>query len=227
MQKPLSFIYLQFLLLIISLLVLINMFPIGGALDLKLIQFWMSPQGEFVLKHDWYLDTLNHQYLKQILIIVYVSFLGLWIASFKSKKLRLMRAIYLYLFVMLILSTSVIGILKSQSNPACPWDMVIPADHSYMWDFNQTGGHCFPGGHASTGFALMVGYFVYRVKHHRRAIFYLIAGIILGFGMGWAQMMRGAHFLSHNLWTGWIIWFINVLVYTISYPDLKNSVFEK
>lgn len=227
MQKPLSFICLQFLLLIISLLILINFFPIYGEVDLNLIQPWMSPHGEFFLKNNWYLDSLNHQYAKQLLIIVYISFLGLWIATFKSKKLRPMRATYLYLFLMVILSTCVIGILKSQSDHACPWDMVVPIGQSYTWNFNQIAGHCFPGGHASTGFALMVGYFVYQAKNHPRAIFYLIAAIILGFGMGWAQMMRGAHFLSHNLWTGWIIWLINVMVYSISYPYLKNSVFEK
>ncbi|EMU16832.1 hypothetical protein ABNIH16_20160, partial [Acinetobacter baumannii ABNIH16] len=40
-------------------------------------------------------------------------------------------------------------------------------------------------------------------------------GILLGFMMGWAQMMRGAHFLSHNLWTGWVVWAINILFYAI------------
>ncbi len=33
--------------------------------------------------------------------------------------------------------------------------------------------------------------------------------------MGWAQMMRGAHFLSHTLWTGWIIWGLNVMAYAL------------
>ena len=226
MQKLLSFIYLQLLLLTISFLILIIFFPIYGEVDLNLIQPWMSPHGEFFLKSNWYLDNLNHRYVKQLLIMAYVSFLGLWIASFKFKQLLQHRTTYLYLFLMIILSTSVIGILKSQSDHACPWNMVIPSGDSYTWQFNQIGGHCFPGGHASTGFALLVGYFVYRAKNRSRAIFYLVAALILGLGMGWAQMMRGAHFFSHNLWTGWIIWFINVLVYTLTYSSLKNSVFE-
>jgi len=28
-------------------------------------------------------------------------------------------------------------------------------------------------------------------------------------------MMRGAHFLSHNLWTGWITWCMNVIGYAL------------
>ena len=73
----------------------------------------------------------------------------------------------------------------------------------------------FPGGHASSGFALLVGYFIYRTTRPKRAYFFLLAALILGFAMGWAQMMRGAHFLSHTLWTGWIIWGLNVMAYAL------------
>ena len=61
----------------------------------------------------------------------------------------------------------------------------------------------------------MAGYFVYRMSNPKRAYFFLIAAVILGLAMGWAQMMRGAHFLSHNLWTGWIIWCLNVIGYAL------------
>lgn len=53
-----------------------------------------------------------------------------------------------------------------------------------MWDLSATAGHCFPGGHASSGFALLVGYFIYRVTQPKRAYFFLIASCILGMGMG-------------------------------------------
>lgn len=221
------FIIVQILLLAISWAILTIYFPIHGTLDLSLIQPWMTPQGEFYLKQNWWLKVLNHQYVKLLLIAVYSSFLVLWLASFKLIRFKQNRAEYLYVFLMAILSTSIIGILKSQSDHACPWDMVVADAHTYLWQFDQVSGHCFPGGHSSTGFALLVGYFVYRLKQPSRALFYLIAAIILGFTMGWAQMMRGAHFFSHNLWTGWIIWLINVLVYVICYPNLKLKVFEK
>ncbi len=42
----------------------------------------------------------------------------------------------------------------------------------------------------------MAGYFVYRISNRKRAYFLLIAAVILGLTMGWAQMMRGAHFLK-------------------------------
>ena len=30
------------------------------------------------------------------------------------------------------------------------------------------------------------------------------AGIAAGFALGWVQQLRGAHFLSHTLWSLWI-----------------------
>ncbi|OTW33329.1 phosphoesterase, partial [Enterobacter kobei] len=30
---------------------------------------------------------------------------------------------------------------------------------------------------------------------------------------GFGQVMRGAHFFSHNLWAGWWVWFSQVAVY--------------
>ncbi|MNW19852.1 hypothetical protein D3C71_2200080 [compost metagenome] len=31
--------------------------------------------------------------------------------------------------------------------------------------------------------------------------------------MGLGQMARGAHFLSHNLWSGWVVWLVAVLLF--------------
>ena len=38
-------------------------------------------------------------------------------------------------------------------------------------------------------------------------------GVVLGLAMGYGQVMRGAHFFSHNLWAGWWVWFSQVAVY--------------
>jgi membrane-associated PAP2 superfamily phosphatase len=46
----------------------------------------------------------------------------------------------------------------------------------------------------------------------------LILGLILGFAMGWGQMMRGAHFMSHNLWTAWVVWVLLLAQYLLWSP---------
>lgn len=195
-------------------------FLVDGQLDLMLIQPWTGLHGQFPWRYDWFLEKLNHKYVKNLLILCDVSFLALWLASFKIKRLHVQRWQYAYLFWILILSTSVVGILKSQSGHACPWNMTQATTTGFLWNFNLSHGHCFPGGHAATGFALMTGFFAFRRTAPKRAYFYLVAGLILGFAMGWAQMMRGAHFLSHNLWTAWVIWCCNVALYPFFYKRL-------
>lgn len=209
------FLLTQTLLLIFSFLILLNFFDIGGVLDLQLIYPFIDDHGQFPLRKQWALAELNHRYVKDLLILVYITLLLAWLASLKWQNWHTRRWEFGYFFSMVVLTTASIGILKSQSAHACPWDMTIPTHNGILWDFSATAGHCFPGGHASSGFALMAGYFVYRISNRKRAYFLLIAAVILGLAMGWAQMMRGAHFLSHNLWTGWIIWCINVIGYTL------------
>jgi membrane-associated PAP2 superfamily phosphatase len=213
----------QGLILLCCFILLQFWFPVGGKLDLMLIQPWTGIHGQFPWRYDWFLEKLNHKYVKNLLILCDVSFLALWLASFKIKRLHAQRWQYAYLFGLLILSTSVVGILKSQSGHACPWNMTEATATGFLWNFNLSHGHCFPGGHAATGFALMTGFFAFRQTAPKRAYFYLIAGLILGFGMGWAQMMRGAHFLSHNLWTAWVIWCCNVALYPLFYKRLTSS----
>lgn len=220
------FLLRQYAYLVIGAIILMYFFPVDGALDLQLIAPWITGNGDFFLKKDWYLDVLNHHYVKYVLIFCYLLFLSLWIYSFIHKNKMPVRWDYAYFVLLVILSTSLIGVLKSQSDHACPWDMIMPTAQSYSWNFNQNHGHCFPGGHASTGFALLTGFFIYRTSHPKKACFYLISGLIIGSAMGWAQMMRGAHFFSHNLWTLWFTWLINVVVYQISYKTLKNTVFN-
>lgn len=92
----------------------------------------------------------------------------------------------------------------------------------YIWNFSASNGHCFPGGHASTGFSLLSGFFVFRKSHTKLAYFFLFIGLVLGFIMGWGQMMRGAHFLSHNLWTAWVIFAFNLVLYRMFYKKLTT-----
>ncbi|MEG2463367.1 MAG: phosphatase PAP2 family protein [Acinetobacter sp.] len=216
------FFILQFFILTLGFAVLWLLFPVAGTIDLQLIHPFMDQTGHFPLKRDWALAELNHRYVKDIIIAVYVIYLLKWLASYKWATFKPQRWQNGYFIGLVLISTSLIGILKSQSAHACPWDMTLATTHDFFWDLSASAGHCFPGGHAATGFALFVGYFVYRLNEPKRAWFYLLAALILGFVMGWAQMMRGAHFLSHNLWTAWVIWLVNVLAYALCYKQFTQ-----
>lgn len=60
-------------------------------------------------------------------------------------------------------------------------------------------GHCFPAGHASGGFALMALTGIARSRRGRALG--LAAGVVAGGTMGAYQMMKGAHYLSHTVFT--------------------------
>ncbi|WP_196082936.1 phosphatase PAP2 family protein [Acinetobacter sp. Res13-Abat-PEC06-P4-01] len=199
-------------------------FPIGGTIDMQLIHPWIDSTGNFPLKNNWFLVEINHKLLKNLVIVFYVTVLVTWILSFKLENLKTYRWQLGYLFWVSVLSTVVIGLLKSHSAHACPWSMTESTALGYVWDFSATKGHCFPGGHASTGFSLVTGFFVFRKSNPKIAYFFLCLGLILGFITGWGQMMRGAHFLSHNLWTGWIIYTFNLIVYRIFSNKFKTAI---
>lgn len=209
--------------LLLSSVILLIFFPIGGHIDLQLIQPWISQTGVFLYRDNWYLTYWNHGIFKYIMIVVYCSFLLLWLLSFKIERLKPNRLLYGYMFWISLLSTAVVGLFKSQSRHACPWNMTHPTATGYVWDFSATQGHCFPGGHASTGFALITGYFVYRLIRPKRAYFYLLAGLAIGFVMGWGQMLRGAHFLSHNLWTAWYVYALNSIIFMMLFNKLQAN----
>ena len=225
MQNHPRFILFHIGILFISFGLLQTVIPVGGDLDLSLIHPWISESGQFLLRDNWYLAKLNHKYVKDLLIAVYVIMFFAWIASFKVERLKPRRTELGYFFWVSMLCTIVVSILKSQSSHACPWMMTIPDTDGFFWDFSAMSGHCFPGGHASLGFSFITGYFLYHITQPKRAYFYLVAGLVLGMSMGWAQMMRGAHFMSHNLWTLWICSCINIMCYVIFYLCKKQSVF--
>jgi membrane-associated PAP2 superfamily phosphatase len=84
-------------------------------------------------------------------------------------------------------------------------------------------GRCFPGGHASAGFALMAFYFAWRDTDATLARWFLGVALVAGMVMGWTQMMRGAHFLSHNIWSAWVVWMYLAVLYHVAPPCVKQK----
>jgi membrane-associated PAP2 superfamily phosphatase len=95
---------------------------------------------------------------------------------------------------------------------SCPWDLTlfggrVPYVPHWRLDLADGGpGHCFPSGHAVSGFAFLPLYFLWRRHDARIARAWLIAVLLLGAIAGWTQLVRGAHFPSHTLWSGWLCW---------------------
>ena len=101
--------------------------------------------------------------------------------------------------------------LKRLSATSCPWDLrEFGGAYAWVshWQWTRVDGgpgHCFPAGHASAGFAWIAGFFAWPAGSvmARR---WLWGALLAGLALGLAQQLRGAHFMSHTLWTAWICW---------------------
>ena len=118
----------------------------------------------------------------------------------------------LQLVVSILLGLALVVAIKRISSTSCPWDLAEfggLARYVSHWRFGLVdggGAHCFPAGHASAGFAFVGGYFVLRDRAPRAARIWLAAALAAGLVLGVSQQMRGAHFMSHTLWTAWLCW---------------------
>jgi len=63
----------------------------------------------------------------------------------------------------------------------------------------------FPSGHASMGFYLLAGYFVWRGRRPLLARASLASGVLMGAAIGWARIVQGGHFLSDVIWAGAVV----------------------
>jgi membrane-associated PAP2 superfamily phosphatase len=102
-----------------------------------------------------------------------------------------------------------IHLLKHASATSCPWSLaefggVAAYVSHWQWGLSDGGsGQCFPSGHAASALALLPGLYVLRGKAARRWLLLVLTGAVL---FGAAQLVRGAHFASHTLWTAWVCW---------------------
>ncbi|MEO8309576.1 MAG: phosphatase PAP2 family protein [Caldimonas sp.] len=118
-----------------------------------------------------------------------------------------------WLGVMLLCALAVPA-LKRLSATSCPWDlaefggMARYVSH-WQWGLADGGpGHCFPAGHAIAAYAFFGMYFLWRGHDPRRARAWLLGVLAAGVLFGIGQLVRGAHYPSHTLWSAWICWAI-------------------
>ncbi|MBU3891522.1 phosphatase PAP2 family protein [Serratia rubidaea] len=182
------------------------------SLDWAISNSWFdSASGHFPWQHNAWLDAINHRLLK-IGVIAASGLALLWGIYRRHARLILCMAL-------VGVGPLVVGILKSTSAHSCPWDLVQYGGQAMSYPLfgalpaNPGPGRCFPGGHASSGFAVMALFFLFYPRRPKVAYACWGAGIALGLLMGFGQVMRGAHFFSHNLWAGWWVWFSQLAVY--------------
>ena len=183
-----------------------------SALDHALVSYWFDPLTQrFPWKDSRWLDLINHRLLKDMAIATGVTLL---LAGLMRRQPR-----WVLVALLIGIGPLVVGVLKATSAHSCPWDLVEFGGKAFSYPLlgsvpAESGpGRCFPGGHASSGFSLMALFFLYWPTRPKIAWLCWGGALMLGLVMGYGQIMRGAHFLSHNLWAGWWVWLAQLVTY--------------
>jgi membrane-associated PAP2 superfamily phosphatase len=166
----------------------------------------------FPWRNHWLLDDVLHGIGRLVAWAIALALcLGVWWPVGPLRLLSLAQRLQLAGGV--LLSVALVALLKSVNPAACPWSLAAygglaqPVSHWAWWSMPPGGrGGCFPAGHASAGFAFIGGYFAFRPVAPALARRWLAAALAAGLLLGLSQQWRGAHFMSHTLWSGWLCW---------------------
>lgn len=166
----------------------------------------------FPWRHAWLTEVFGHVILKRILTGLALGFIALAaldvVAPRKRSWLRRFQVRVVALSAILV--PAAVSMLKQASASHCPWDLErYGGAEPYVrllqaMPHGVAPGNCMPAGHASSAL-WMVSLAVFFLPHRPRAAAGAAAMALAGgFAVGWMQQMRGAHFLTHTLWSMWI-----------------------
>lgn len=203
------------------------------SLDIVIADFWYQLEGgSWTLRKNWFSYELMHHWGKRLVISIGLILMILLAASWKIELLRKWRWSLVFSITAMILPLSFVTILKNLSVVPCPWDIsLFGGTQPYLHNFEYTAatrvGHCFPAGHSSGGFALFSLYFAFSPFVTKNRYLLLLPGLVVGSSFGFAQQLRGAHFLSHDLWSATICWFGALLLLTLAWKIVPPRIFAK
>lgn len=194
-------------------------------IDLALARAVFDPRsGVFPLRHAWMTEVLGHTVLKHLMtaagaalvIAVAVDRYRPFTALPPDVRVRLRVIAFSAVLVPLV-----VMLLKRASSSHCPWDLLeFSGTQAYvrLFDTDVPGtlpGHCMPAGHASSAMWLVSLAVIWLPHRPRLAILAGGGGLGLGMLLGGVQQLRGAHFLTHTLWTAWIACAVAGLLYAL------------
>jgi membrane-associated PAP2 superfamily phosphatase len=172
---------------------------------------------------EWWAKNLIHGAGGRVIRIFGGVVLLVWALSFQIYALRGWRRPAGFVVLSVALSVGAVGLLKQVTNVDCPWSL---ADFGGLRPYVQLladrpdflpRAQCFPGGHSSSGFALFALYFLTLGRSRSLARWSLGVALMVGGVFAFGQEARGAHFLSHDLWSAATAWFACLAVYAFVY----------
>ena len=194
-------------------------------LDLVLATPYYDPVNHaFPWRFAWVSKYLVHRYLKYVLL---VGGVGVWIVALRMRPptggfLASHRRRWWCVAWSFVAVPVVIAVLRRLSPMHCPWEIVDFGGYAPYFDLLSAApagvrpGHCFPAAFVASGSWLLSFALLWYPERKVRSAAVGLAALLLAFAMGWVQQMRGAHFLSHTLWSLWVSWAVVLGVHAAS-----------
>lgn len=191
--------------------------------DAAISGFYYDPvQGMFPLRNDVLLKDWLHDALRRVLWLSPLAVVICMILSVRRQGWSLRSKQWLWLLGAQLVAVLVVGALKQHTTPICPWDSVRfggqLSEPAFAFVSGRHAGNCFPAGHPSGGWALIAYAYFWHESRPRRSQIALLLALALGTLMAWVQIARGAHQLSHVLWSLWACWLSIWLMYRFAWP---------
>jgi membrane-associated PAP2 superfamily phosphatase len=173
----------------------------------------------WLFRNSWITEQLVYKNGWIFIGILAILLVALIFSSFWIGRMRQYRRGLLYVLTSVVVSGVLINFLKEVTHVECPWDLLrYGGEYEYIrnfdWQFGYTPhGTCFPSGHAGAAWAWF-GLYYFTHEYAKPWRFPSVLGVlVLGTIFGFSQELRGAHFLSHDIWTLGLCWLIASLLY--------------
>ncbi|TGY37425.1 phosphatase PAP2 family protein [Stenotrophomonas maltophilia] len=182
-------------------------------------QFYRLEGQQWALQNAWVTSHLVHRGGKWASSLAALIAIVACFHAWRQPRLARWRWPLLYLVLAVALGTGAVSLLKSLTNMDCPWDLArYGGAREYIGLFasrphDMARGICFPAGHSSAGFAWVALYFFALMVRPAWRWRGLSVGLVAGATFGLSQQLRGAHFLSHDLWTVTTCWMVSLGLY--------------
>ncbi|MEL7612918.1 phosphatase PAP2 family protein [Vreelandella titanicae] len=188
-------------------------------IDFTLADFLYFLQGNtWAWKDTLITQDIIHKGGKWLSLAMGLATLFLLLLSTTITRFKDYRTPFLYLFSATLLSALLIATIKHLVSMECPWNLIRyggERDFIGLLDIHppsMPASACFPAGHASAGYTWIALYFFFAATRPQWRWAGLALGLGLGLTFGITQQLRGAHFLSHDLWTVMICWTVSFVL---------------
>ncbi|WP_313343003.1 phosphatase PAP2 family protein [Stenotrophomonas sp.] len=184
-------------------------------------QFYRLEGHHWALQNAWLTSHLIHKGGKWASTFGALLAIVLCFHAWRHQRAAAWRWPLLYLVLAVALGTGTVSLLKSITHMDCPWDLLrYGGAREYVGLFaarpqGMPRGVCFPAGHSSAGFAWVSLYFFALMVRPAWRWGALAIGLLAGGVFGLSQQLRGAHFLSHDLWTLATCWTVSLLLFLL------------